>query len=270
MYTKLILFTANGNSSPHQHSKQELIKRPSNTFATQFSILLAEVGSLLDSKCSDKLEKCKQFCCTLKVSDECNELLFDNKQLKNINQCCTFQQLFSSQLCLHLNWEDCFILESIVALSELKEAEDELDKYKKHMASKIGMKIISDTFSMDDLPPNSIRLLVIVNKPYTKLTAKEYIELKDFIFTTLEINSGTYHSRCKDIKKNFTYGYAAKHMIKMATSLNEKLSIENSVASITVGNEFLFDCTAPQVRLCIYTCIGCKHIIIMVPISFWQ
>lgn len=86
-----------------------------------------------------------------------------------------------------MNWEQYFILESIIALTELKEAEDELDKYKKHMASKMGMKIISDTFSIDDLPPNSIKLSIIVDKPYTKLTAVEYIELKEFICTTLKI-----------------------------------------------------------------------------------
>ena len=245
--------------------KQELSTKSNKAFAIQFSMLLANVGCLLDNKCSDKLEKCKQFCCALKVSDESSKLLFDDKQLMEINQCGTFHQLFSSQLHLHLNWEEYYILESIIALTELKEAEDELDKYKKYMASKMGMRIISDTFSLDDLPQNSIKLLIIVDKPYTKLTVEEYVELKEFIFATLKI------------KRYITFPYirfffeslhvewyipvqATGYLIKMATNLNESLFHKHSVVFIKVGDEVLFDCTIKQVRLC--ACVYCSIYVI--------
>ena len=244
-----------------QSSKQEPNKTSNKAFTIQFSMLLANVGCLLDNKCNDKLEKCKQFCCTLKVSDESSKLLFDNMQLKEINQCGTFHQLFSSQLHLHLNWEEYFILESIIALTELKEAEDELDKYKKYMASKMGMRIISDTFSLDDLPQNSIKLLIIVDKPYTKLTVKEYVELKEFIFTTLKIERYITFPYIRFFFESLHLEWyipvqAAGYLIKMATNLNESLFHEHLVVFVKAGNEVLFDCTIKQVRLCI--CVYCS------------
>ena len=246
------MYTANNCNNHQQHSKQEPNKRSSNTFAIQFSMLLTNIGCLLDGKCSNKLEKCKQFCCTLKVSDESSELLFDDKQLKEINQCHAFQQLFTSHLHFHLNWEQYFILESIIALTELKEAEDELDKYKKHMASKMGMKIISDTFSINDLPPNSIKLSIIVDKPYTKLTAGEYIELKDFICTTLKIQNYVTYPYIKFFFESLHLEWyipveAARYMIKTAASLNISLFHQQSVVSLKVGDAILFDCTVKQV-----------------------
>ena len=247
------MYTATDYNDRDQHSKQEPTNRSSNTFAIQFSMLLANIGCLLDGKCSDKLKKCKQFCCTLKVSDESSDLLFDDKQLKEINQCHTFHQLFTSHLHFHLNWEQYFILESIIALTELKKAEDELDKYKKYMASKMGMKIISDTFSIDDLPPNSIKLSIIVDKPYTKLTAGEYIELKDFICTTLKIHKYVTYPYIKFFFESLHLEWyipvqAARYVIKTATSLNIDLFLQQSVVILKVGDEVLFDCTVKQVQ----------------------
>ena len=245
-------YTARNCKNHQQSSKQEPNKRTSNTFAIQFSMLLANIGCLLDSKCSEKLEKCKQFCCTLKISDESSELLFDDQQLKNLNQCNTFHLLFTSHLHFHMNWEQYFILESIIALTELKEAEDELDKYKKHMASKMGMKIISDTFSIDDLPPNSIKLSIIVDKPYTKLTAVEYIKLKDFICTTLKIHKYVTYPYIKFFFESLHLEWyipvqAARYVIKTAASLNISLFHQQSVVFLNVGNEVLFNCTVKQV-----------------------
>ena len=246
------MYTATDYNDHDQHSKQEPNKRSSNTFAIQFSMLLANIGCLLDDKCSNKLEKCKQFCCALKVSDESSELLFDDKQLKEINQCHTFHQLFASHLCFHLNWEQYFILESIIALTELKEAEEELDKYKKYMASKMGMKIISDTFSIDNLPPNSIKLSIIVDKPYTKLTAGEYMELKDFICTTLKIQKYVLYPYIRFFFESLHLKWyipvqAARYVIKTAASLNISLFLQQSVRILKVGDEVLFDCTVKEV-----------------------
>ena len=246
-----IVYTATDCNS--HYSKQEPSKRSSNNFAIQFSMLLANIGCLLDDKCSNKLEKCKQFCCALKVSDKSSELLFDDKQLKEINQCCTYHQLFASHLHFHLNWEEYFILESIIALTELKEAEDELDKYKKHMASKMGMKIISDNFSIDDLPPNSITLSIIVDKPYTKLTAVEYTELKDFICRTLKIQKYVTYPYIKFFFESLHLEWyipvqAARYVIKTAASLNISLFHQQSVVFLKVGDEVLFDCAVKQVN----------------------
>ena len=246
------MYIATDYNDHNQHSKQEPNKRSSNTFAIQFSMLLANIGCLLDGKCSDKLEKCKQFCCALTVSDESSELLFDDKQLKEINQCHNFHQLFASHLHFHLNWEQYLILESIIALTELKEAEDELDKYKKYMASKMGMKIISDTFSIDDLPPNSIKLSIIVDKPYTKLTAGEYIELKDYMCRTLKMQNYVTYPYIKILFASLHLEWyipvqAARYVIKTAASLNISLFLQQSVIILKVGDEILFDCTVKQV-----------------------
>ena len=246
------MYTATDYNNHQQDSKQEPNKGSSNTFAIQFSMLLANIGCLLDGNCTDKLEKCKHFCCALKVSDKTSELLFDDKQLKEINQCHTFHQLFASHLHFHLNWEQYLILETIIALTELKEAEEELNKYKKHMASKMGMKIISDTFSIDDLPPNSIKLSIIVDKPYTKLTAGEYIELKDFISTTLKIQKYVTYPYIKFFFESLHLEWyvpvqAARYVIKTAASLNISLFHQQSVVILKVGDQVLFDTSVKQV-----------------------
>ena len=246
------MYTATDYNNDQQHSKQEPNKRSSNAFAIQFSMLLANIGCLLDGKCSDKLEKCKQFCCTLQVSDESSELLLDDKQLKEINQCLNFRQLFTSHLRFHLNWEQYLILESIIALTELKEAEDELDKYMRHMASKMGMKIISDTFSIDDLPENSIELSIIVDRPYTKLTAGEYIELKSFICDILKIRKYVTYPYIKFLIGSLHLEWyipvqAARYMIKTAASLNISLCLQQSVVFLKIGDEVIFDRTVKKV-----------------------
>ena len=120
------------------------------------------------------------------------------------------------------------------------------------MASKMGMKIISDTFSEDDLPPNSIKLSIIVDKPYTKLTEGEYIELKNFICDILKIQKYVTYPYIKFFFESLHLEWyipvqAARYIIKTVASLNISLFLQQSVVFLKIGDEVLFDCTVKQV-----------------------
>ena len=217
-------------------------ERANNTFHSQFSVLLINIIRLLDSYCKDKLEVCKEYCCNLKISDDSDQPLFSDKQVYEIEKCKNFHELF-----LHLrncwNWDEFHILERIVDVSELQEAEDELTKYKKFMASKIGMEIISET--QDDLPINCIKLLVTIDKSYAKLTAAEYIELKEFIFSTLEVKKYIARPFIKFLFSSLHIMWyipkqAAAHVIKMA-KLKKYVLLEGHVILVKVDEEVIME-----------------------------
>ena len=212
----------------------------------------------LDESCSDKLEACKQFCSTLHISDHSDQLMFDDEQLKTIDDSKNFHQLFfSSQLRHHWNWAEYSILEHIICLTKSKEAEDEFKKFGEFMASKRGMEIISDEISIQNLPSKVVQLSVILSRPYARLTAEQYLEIKNFIFATL------------DVKKYITYPYiiflfsslrvewyipvlAAAHIIKMARLCESELK-SKSVSFVCVGNDVIIN---EQVRLFV-VCMAC-------------
>ena len=76
----------------------------------------------------DKLEACKELCSNLTISGNSDVLLFNDKQLAEINQCTSFQQLFTI-LRKHWNWKEYSILKGIIAASGLEEAKKELHKF---------------------------------------------------------------------------------------------------------------------------------------------
>ena len=148
---------------------------------------------LLDRHCSDKLELCKGFCCTLKHSDDHYEPLFNDKDVKKIDKCKNFKELFYSPLRHHYGWNQLDIVETIIRMSELDEAEDELERYNQLISSNKGTEISSDFVSEDELPPQAIKVSVIQERPHSKkLTVGEYQESRNAIFEPLKVNA-THH-----------------------------------------------------------------------------
>jgi len=199
------------------------------------------VINLLDKTCSDKLDACKQYCSTLCISDNSSQLLFDDEQLKTINSCKTFKELFSTQLRHHWNWCEYSLLQGIIELSGSQDAEDELARYEKYMAANKGMEIVTETYSIDKLPSDCIKLRLILKKNYVKFTAEDYKEVKEFIFNTLEVKQyiaypfiiflfGSLHLEIYVPKR------AVEYMIKMVKR-KEKLLKKNLFVYIKVGRE---------------------------------
>ena len=112
----------------------------------QFSTFVATIEALLEQS-RDTLEQSKQLCSSHTITGHSDdEPLFDGEQLQKINACTTFEALFTI-LCKHWSWEDYSILTRIIATSGLKEADDELELFKRKMASHKEMKIMSKNVS---------------------------------------------------------------------------------------------------------------------------
>jgi len=68
-------------------------------FSTQFGELLVTVMSLLEKNCLDKLEICKKFCIMLRISDDSDQLLFDDKEIQELMAIKSFDELLMSFSC---------------------------------------------------------------------------------------------------------------------------------------------------------------------------
>ena len=218
--------------------------RTADPLSVQFSAFVATIATLLSTFCSDKLEQSKQLCSNLTISDNFDELLFNDTQLQEINACSTFSELFAI-LRKHWSYIDYSILRQIITTTDLKKAKDELQLFKTGMASYEGMKILSENIPPEAISPEYIRLKVIVDQSYQDLTFEDFTKLRDFIFKHLDIK---YYTALPHIK--FLFGSlhlewyvlkkAAAHMIKMAKQ-NEEVFTSNSVIFIQVDQSIVLD-----------------------------
>ena len=202
------------------------------------------IVTILEGKCKDKLEACKKLCSDLTISDHSDVLLFDDEQMAKINQCTSFQELFTI-LRKHWNWEEYSFLQSIIAESGSKEAEAELDKFQKLMGSYCGMKLISEKYSPKELPVNYVRLRITVSKPYKSLTLQDYDELRTFIFKHLDVQSYIALPFIMFLFSSLHLEWyvpmqAVSHIIKMVLK-NKKVLFQNSIVMIKIGDKIILD-----------------------------
>ena len=230
-------------------SEQSTVKT-ADPLSAQFSTFVAAIEELLNKKCQDKLEQSKRFCSNLTISDNSDELLFNDDQLQNINTCAKFSELFVI-LRKHWSWKDYSILTHIISITGLEEAKVEAKLFEKRMASYQGMKIISENISPENISHDYIRLSIIIDKPYRELTRKNFTELQKFIFSNLDVKRYIALPFIKFLFRSlhlewYVLKKAAAHMIKMA-KLNEKVFVSNSVVFIQVDQLVVLDCKAAEV-----------------------
>ena len=223
-------------------SEQSTVKT-TDPLSVQFSAFVNTIRALLE-QCHDKLEESKRICLHLTISNNSDELLFSDEQLKKINSCTTFNELFTI-LRKHWSLIDYSILKQIITTTDIKEAKDELQLFKTRMGSYEGMKIISENIQPEAISHEYITLSVIIDKPYQELTFEDFIKLRDFIFKYLDIQHytalphikyllGSLHLEWYVLKKT------AAHMIKMAQQ-NEEIFTSNSVVFIQVDQDVVLD-----------------------------
>ena len=232
----------------HHHTSSSVASstvRTADPFSAQFSTLVAAVEALL-MQCHnhDKLEQCAQFCSNLTISDNSDKLLFNDEQLQKIISCKTFHELFMI-LRKHWSWQDYSILTHIIDISGLKEAKDELELFETRMAAYQGMKVISENIPSESIPPDYIRLKILIKKPYRGLTVEKYTELRDFVFKYLDINRYIALPFIEFLYSSLQLQWyvlkkAVPHMIKMAQQ-NETIFTSNSVVLIHIGQCVVFD-----------------------------
>ena len=194
--------------------------------------------------CKDKLEACKELCSNLTISGNSDVLLFSDEQLAEINQCTSFQQLFTI-LRKHWNWEEYSILKGIIAESGSKEAKEELHKFEKFMGSYHSMKLISDKHLSNISPEDYAKLYLIIEQPYKDLTPEDFKELRTFIFQHLDIKEYTALPFGKFIFRSLHLEWyvpvqAVSHIVKMIRK-NKKVLIEKSIVLIKVGDKNILD-----------------------------
>ena len=195
-------------------------------------------------KCKDKLEACKELCSNLTISGNSDVLLFSDEQLAEINQCTSFQQLFTI-LRKHWNWEQHSILKGIIAESGSEEAKKELHKFEKFVGSYHGMKLISDKHLSNISPEDYAKLYLIIEQPYKDLTLQDFKELRTFIFQHLDIKEFTALPFVKFLFRSlhlewFVPVQAVSHIIKMIR-LNKKVFIQKSIVLIKIENKVILD-----------------------------
>ena len=212
---------------------------PSDLLSVHFSSFVMTIRKGLE-KCKDKLEACKELCCNLTIGDNSDVLLFSDEQLTKVNECTSFQQLFTI-LRKHWNWKEYSILKGIIAECGSQEARDELQKFEKLMGSYFGMKLISDKYSPDELPVNYVKLCITIDQPYKNLTLQDFNELRAFIFKHLDVQKYIALPFIKFLFSSLHLEWyiplqTVSHIIK-AVNKNRKVLIENCIVLIRVGEK---------------------------------
>ena len=149
-----------------------------------FASLLLTVQHILSNSPNGQknLEKCKDFCRLLRISDSPNQPLFAEK----IRECCNFKQLFEI-IRMHMSWDEHSILTQIVNNCNSVEGQEEIENFEKKMALYQGLQIISST-SKQSLSKEFANFCVIINKPYKNVTIDEYKNIKAYICSNLNID----------------------------------------------------------------------------------
>jgi len=214
---------------------------------------------MLDLNRPDKLEACKEYCTTLFISDDSHQLLFDDDQLPQLKAVKSFDELF---MCLrhYWSWDKWSILEQIIDESELEDAEEELKNYKIFLASKHAFELIIEEHSTEELPTKCINFSIILEKPYTKLTVQQYLQIKEFICEMLNVKDYIFHPFIKFLFSSLHLHWyipelAAVHIIEMAHQ-NKVALVNESVVFVQVGGKVIFDCYSKRVSCNICACLS--------------
>ena len=194
-------------------------------------------------KCPDKLELCKEICCNLTIGDD-DTLLFSDEKLNKIYECTSFQQLFNI-LHNHWRWKEYSLLKTIITMCDSEEAEAELEKFEKLMASCCAMKLISEEYSPTELPGNYVKLCITVAKPYKRLTLQDFDELRIFIFEHLDVKKYIALPFIKFLFSSLHLEWyvpmqAVSYIIKMIHQ-NKEIFIQNSIVMIKIGDKSILD-----------------------------
>ena len=220
-------------------------------------VLRAEFGRLILEICyilgespdwQSKLVACKKFCAFLKASDNANALLFSDERLAEIDGCKDFDQFFKI-VNQHLSWDEYFILTEIIDKCGSDKAEEEFQKYKRKMAICNALEIIS---SVESNPPQGFeRFCVVIDKPYRKLTAKKYKEIKEFIFTNLDTHRYVTNKHIRVLFDSLHLEWhitaqATPHMIEMARD-RRAMFTKNLYVFMEIGREIIISRFTEQI-----------------------
>ena len=216
------------------------------------------VSAILDNS-ADKyssLEKCKNYCCSLRTSDNSDQSLFSFENILLIHECIDFSELLIT-LNWHLSWDEHSILTQIVDKCQSVKAREEVENFDKKLV-KISERVeITSSTPEYDLPPQFKKICVIINKPIKTLSKHRYEEIKEFVLRQLDTRLYVAASHIKVLYRPFylewyVSGQAVPHMINMAFQ-NKGAFLKEDYVFMQIGEATIFDIQVAIHRSC--TCI---------------
>ena len=210
-----------------------------------FTTLLLTVCEILNDcpNHQDKLQKCKDYCSLLPMSDGSNELLFKAEKINEIKKSTNFKELFEN-IRLNMSWDEHSILTHIVHLCNSTEGQKEIEKFWKKMAVLQGLEII---FNIPKHKPSEefIKFCIIIDKPYQSLTIEEYMNIKTYIFSILDIRDYVTFGFIKMLYSSLHIEWlvtiqAVPYMIKSACQ-NKNIFIKEKFVFMQIGTEVVIN-----------------------------
>ena len=209
------------------------------------------VSAILDNS-TDKyssLEECKNYCCSLRTSDNSHQSLFSFENILLIKECTDFSELLVI-LFWHLSWDEHSILTHIVYKCRSVKAREEIENFDKKLA-KISERLeITSSIPEYNLPPEFKKICVITNKPIKTLSIHRYEEIKEFVFKQLDTRLYVAASHIKVIYRPFylewyVSGQAVPYMINMAFK-NKDAFVKEDIVFMRIEETTIFDNQVPS------------------------
>ena len=208
----------------------------------EFTYLLLNVCRILNS-CPNKeknLSDCKYYCSTLRIGHCSNEYLLNSSEIED---CSDFNKLLHFK---KMNWEEHSALTKIAEICGSVKAKNQIKIFEKKLALIEGLQLVYDESKyVGGSSEEFAKFCIIIDKPYNKITIKEYKKIKAYI---VEILGVSYHVFTGYIK--LLYGSlhiewliivrAVPYMIKMA-HLKKDVFINEKFVFMQIGTETIFD-----------------------------
>ena len=185
---------------------------------------------------------CKEYCLLLPVNndDSSKQPLLKREKIQEI---ATFNELFEVMK-WYMNWDEHSILINIVETCKSVKARNEIEKFRKILGLREGLHIICDV-------PNNVvskevsKFLITIDRPYYKISLKEYKEIRSFIVGVLEVNSFVMTKYAKFLCGSIHIEWlitvqAVPFMIKMAHQKRDIFIKENYVY-MQIGADVIID-----------------------------
>ena len=151
--------------SPNSFRNRKLRNRDWNR---EFSLLVTFVQDILQSKRTEKLQSCIDYCVREKLLKD-----------EEVHQCTQFRKLFTYLSKKRMEWRKHSILADIIELCDSQEAKQEYDKWKKKMALSYAWWV--HIYDEDKELPGYGKVVKTVTKSYRHLTDDDYESSRDFI-----------------------------------------------------------------------------------------
>ena len=208
-----------------------------------FANLLLNVCDILNSTPDheSKLEKCKKYCLLLRVGDCSNQPLYSTKK---IEECDDFHQLCQI-LKWCMSWEEYSILKQIVDKCNSRKALKEIKKFDKKLLFFKEVQLVCNSSKYDVISEEVVRVLVIIDKPYNKISFKEYNEVKDCIVDITGLTSSVLTIISKLRRSSLHIEWlitvqAVPFMIEMAYQKKD-IFIKKNFVFMQIGGDIIID-----------------------------